>query len=242
VLTTDVTRKHVKRDLDAYVCLFDRCDQPYDIFSTSKEWLRHMRSEHLVKWRCAAIDHGTVEFGTKEELMGHMNESHPGTFSSELLPYMMEACRRTSEVSFDSCPFCGEKPNAIEEHVGHHLRYLTLKSIPWPENGIDVEEEINESEYLVLADKNVERETVGQSFGSFRRGSFHFGDQNGSIASDYSGDSFFDLPEQRKSARPEFDNARHGDDDRQAEWGFVKKNLRPTSGVEGHHGHCTFTL
>ncbi|KAH7116517.1 hypothetical protein B0J13DRAFT_459387, partial [Dactylonectria estremocensis] len=127
-------KKHMQQDLDPYICLFDRCNVPHDMYSTSKEWLHHMREEHLVKWRCSATDHDDVlDFCTKEELAEHMSSGHPNTFDEELLPYVLDACRISSAVVFESCPFCGQSLDAIEEHVSHHLRYLALKSLPWPE-------------------------------------------------------------------------------------------------------------
>ncbi|KAK2611922.1 hypothetical protein QQS21_002028 [Conoideocrella luteorostrata] len=217
-------RKHVKQDLDAYVCLFDRCDRPFDIFSTNKEWLRHMRSEHLVKWVCPATDHGTVEFGTKEELTAHMEQAHCDTFSPELLPYMMDSCCQTSEVVFEACPFCDKTHSAMETHVGHHLRYLALKSIPWPDGDNDIEEETEDDDDLVVADKDVDRETLGQSFGSLESGSIYYGDQKSfPIASEYGGNSFFLEPEQQEEWQRHASEPRDVDDDRQAEWGFIRR-------------------
>lgn len=211
----------MKQDLDAYVCLFDRCDHPFDIFSTTKEWLNHMRSEHLVQWVCPAIDHGPIEFGTKEELTAHMEQAHCDTFSPELLPYMMEACRKTSDVVFEACPFCDKTPDAMETHVGHHLRYLSLKSIPWRDYGDEVEEERDEDNYLGLADNNVDRETLGQAFGSLGSGSIDYGDLKGSIASEYGGDSFLLEPEQQQEWPRFAPEPSDPDDNRQEEWGFI---------------------
>jgi hypothetical protein len=224
ILTHKINRKHIKQDLDAYVCLFNNCDHPHDIYSSRKEWLGHMRSEHLVRWTCTSTEHeDELEFLTQDELEEHMKGSHPNTFSEEMLPYMLEACRTTAEVVFESCPFCGEKPDAIEEHIGNDLRYLALKSIPWPEHAIDIDEDTKDIDYLAMADPAVERETVGQSLGSFQRGSFHLESQRGSIEPEYGGGSFFDLEEQRLAPRGEIDETLGDKRDRQLEWGFMKK-------------------
>lgn len=217
-----IHRKHVKQDLDAYVCLFDRCDQPFDIFATNKDWLHHMQSEHLVSWICPVVDHSTAKFNTKEDLSAHMREAHANTFSLELLPYMMEACRSTSEVKFNSCPFCDVTDSVTDTHISHHLRYLALKSIPSPDSEDNVEEEAGQSDSLELTDKSINRETLDQVFGPPESGSIHsYNRQNGSIASEYGGDSFLLAPEQQAEASPLWTGL--GDrDDRQHEWGFME--------------------
>ncbi|KAH6972215.1 hypothetical protein BKA56DRAFT_115644 [Ilyonectria sp. MPI-CAGE-AT-0026] len=130
--------KHMQQDLDPYVCLFNRCKLPHDIYSTNEEWLHHMRSEHLVQWRCPATDHDDLDFGTREELSQHMTNAHPKTFKEDFLSYILEACRISSVEVFKSCPFCGQSPDAIEEHVSYHLRYLALQSLLGPENADEV--------------------------------------------------------------------------------------------------------
>ncbi|KAI1132134.1 hypothetical protein F5Y10DRAFT_261375 [Nemania abortiva] len=157
-------KMHIQEDLDPYVCLFDGCPLPHDIYSTSKEWLHHAREEHLVIWRCLATDHNVLDFGTREELAKHMEDAHPGIFDEELLQSMVNAGRTSSAVVFESCPFCGQSPSAIEEHVGHHLRYLALKSLPWSKEIDEAGAKEDKSDYVVLGDHDVTGETSSQDF------------------------------------------------------------------------------
>ncbi|KAI1125986.1 hypothetical protein F5Y10DRAFT_294187 [Nemania abortiva] len=216
--------KHVQQDLDSYVCLLDRCDQPYSLFSSSKEWLHHMRSEHLVKWTCPLEDDDVVEFCSQEGLMQHMDQLHPGIFSPDMLPSIIEACRETAEVVFEACPFCDKIPmNSIEEHVGHHLQYLALKSIPWQDGeGEDEVYDVEEGESMALADNTIGRETLGHSIGSLKPGSLHLGHDRGSVASEYGGEDFLISEEQKQSPRPEWVKTPSGRGDRREEWGFIK--------------------
>ncbi|KAI1095380.1 hypothetical protein F5B19DRAFT_342151 [Rostrohypoxylon terebratum] len=39
-------QSHIVNDLDAYVCLFDPCDEPNTLYRHSKDWLLHMRLQH----------------------------------------------------------------------------------------------------------------------------------------------------------------------------------------------------
>ncbi len=213
-------RKHVKQDLDSYVCLFDRCNHPDNLYSSAAEWLHHIRSEHLLKWICPAEGDEIVEFGSPEDLEQHINKSHPGMFDAEMLPYIMDACRETAEVVFEACPFCDQPPrNNIEVHISHHLQYLALKSLPWTDSGGN--HNGKESEPLSSTGSFVDRETLGLSIGSLQPGSLHLGNNICPVASEY-GDEFLTSEEQKAAARPEWVQSSIGDDC-QAEWGFISK-------------------
>lgn len=118
--------------LDPYVCLFERCNQPYNLYPSRKQWLHHMRSEHLVKWTCVVEHDPVIEFGTHNELTQHMTQSHWDIYGELLsfVPSMAEACKNVPEVVFESCPFCDGTPdNNLVEHIEFHLQYLALESI-----------------------------------------------------------------------------------------------------------------
>ncbi|KAL4746082.1 hypothetical protein BDW72DRAFT_185676 [Aspergillus terricola var. indicus] len=123
---------HVKYDLDPYVCLFDDCDSPNELYNHSEDWLNHMR-QHSLRWRCTAKSHGVLVFHTRGDYEDHMSSKHKSTKSQ--LKILAERSSRSSGSLFESCPFCGESAfHNLEEHVAGHLRYLALKSLPFPDN------------------------------------------------------------------------------------------------------------
>ncbi|RDW79285.1 uncharacterized protein DSM5745_06137 [Aspergillus mulundensis] len=138
--------EHVKYDLDPYVCLFDNCASPSDLYNHSEDWLKHMR-QHRVRWRCTAKSHGVLRFQTKEEYEEHMTTKHKSTKSQ--LAILAERSSRSSGPLFESCPLCGKSGDpGLEEHVASHLRYLALKSLPFPEDeGYDNGSEDLKSEF-----------------------------------------------------------------------------------------------
>src|SRR2546421_2275090 len=78
-------RKHVKKDLRPYVCLMPNCAKPYETFSDTRDWLRHMQPEHeknIVRWTCNAAKHNNSEiFYSSGEFEDHMEKHHPKVFT-----------------------------------------------------------------------------------------------------------------------------------------------------------------
>lgn len=153
-------RNHVKKDLDPYICVFDDCDQPYQIFSSSKEWLAHMRSEHRMSWRCVARDHPPQTFETRESFLHHMADAHPGKFRKEQLPYIAESSARALTPTLPACPFCSEDSGDLDNHVAQHLCHFALQSLPWPDH-LDQGSEMGSGwELNSSSSDSVERETL----------------------------------------------------------------------------------
>ncbi|KAL4781274.1 hypothetical protein BJX76DRAFT_335882 [Aspergillus varians] len=123
---------HVKYDLDPYVCLFDTCDGPHELYNHSEDWLNHMR-QHNLRWRCGAKSHGVLVFHARDEYEEHMRTSHKSTKSQ--LTILAERSSRSSGPLFQFCPLCGQSPDTgLEDHVASHLRYLALKSLPFTDD------------------------------------------------------------------------------------------------------------
>lgn len=126
-------RSHVRNDLDAYICLFERCNDQDKLFGHSEEWLRHMR-EHALRWPCNSKSHGHIIFDSRDEYISHLKEAHKNTFSDPQLRVLADRNARTIGPLFKSCPFCGfddtSSGTKIEDHIVGHLRFLALKSLP----------------------------------------------------------------------------------------------------------------
>lgn len=129
-------RRHVVNDLDAYVCLFEECGSPEELYSHSSQWLKHMR-EHALRWRCASKSHGEFLGISREEYIEHMKTAHRSRLTDAQLRILADKSARTIGQIFKSCPLCGieETHGSMEEHVVGHLRLLALKSLPVCEDG-----------------------------------------------------------------------------------------------------------
>jgi hypothetical protein len=131
-MLTSSVRSHVKKDLDAYICLFEDCDTPEDLYNHSDEWLKHMR-RYALRRRCNSKSHGLLVFVTRDEYVNHMSKVHKGAFTDAQVRVLSESNARTIGPLFDSCPLSGfdeVKGGPLEDHIVGHLRFLALKYLP----------------------------------------------------------------------------------------------------------------
>ncbi|KAK2124705.1 hypothetical protein NOF04DRAFT_1348472 [Fusarium oxysporum II5] len=125
-------QNHVISDLDAYICLFEDCDQPDVLYSHSDEWLSHLQ-QHRRFWRCAS--HRDLDpFRSSAEYIAHMRDVHNSKLNDNQLRIMANRNSRKIPKMFPSCPLCGQDEDEVdgrlEDHLAGHLRSLALKSLP----------------------------------------------------------------------------------------------------------------
>jgi hypothetical protein len=137
------------RDLDPYICVFDDCKKPHDLFRTFNNWISHIKKEHIpLQWHCTAPGHQPETFPTEEAFIKHMRDAHAGTFTDEELPVFTQISARPATQIFTICPFCARLPDtsaiedqpnsqgqeALQKHIAEHLQSLALISLPWMDN------------------------------------------------------------------------------------------------------------
>lgn len=108
-------RGHVAQDLCAYVCVFEDCKSPDDMFASTYAWMSHMASFHSdMEWVCpkcakdsnpGAGNASTFAFEKPKELENHIIVSHPTMDLSEL-DLLVEASRRVIGIKKVRCPLC----------------------------------------------------------------------------------------------------------------------------------------
>ncbi|KAI1085196.1 hypothetical protein F5B20DRAFT_575666 [Whalleya microplaca] len=127
--------KHVKQDLNPYICVHEHCNRSCQIYSSSKEWLSHMTTQHRTEWQCLDINHEEpLVYDEPEKLEEHMKIDHAGTFSEDQLSSIIKISAQPA-TPLTYCPLCSlETVENLEEHVGHHLRVFAWRSLPWPDD------------------------------------------------------------------------------------------------------------
>ncbi|KAM0555885.1 hypothetical protein ACHAPJ_006287 [Fusarium lateritium] len=139
-------REHVIGDLEAYVCLFDECEEPENMWTHSESWLKHMR-KHALQWRCPAKSHRGQTFMTQQNFQNHLEQDHKKKYSDSELSLVISRSRQSTGPLFTSCPLCGEEVQQaggkLEKHIAGHLRSLALKSLPPIYSEEDDEDEEN---------------------------------------------------------------------------------------------------
>lgn len=79
------------------MCIFDEYDTPLEIYSSSREWLAHMRSQHRMRWHCFATSHEPSCFESPDALEDHLMQIHAGHFSNEEISFLVENSRVVME-------------------------------------------------------------------------------------------------------------------------------------------------
>ncbi|KAL6817785.1 hypothetical protein J3E69DRAFT_374757 [Trichoderma sp. SZMC 28015] len=134
---------HVEDDLDSYVCLFEGCESPEEVYSHKGAWLEHM-SSHYMRWRCVSKSHAEFQSTTKREYIDHMKIVHPNKFTDAQLSVLAIRIARPSISMFQPCPLCGieEIDGNRADYVARHLLHLALVSLPIYEEHLEEQKEV----------------------------------------------------------------------------------------------------
>ena len=131
---------HVFQDLQPYVCLFPTCTTPHKMYSSRREWFRHLRGAHLAEWAR----------GQYESSAASTNDGAKSTLHA-------------------ICPLCGSESGSethFEHHLARHLQELALFVLPRGENeeeAIESEAEVDSidaNEGLEMSDQHDEAEKL----------------------------------------------------------------------------------
>lgn len=105
-IIADENRKHVLQDLQPYICTYEDCATPHQLFSSRDEWLHHIGWNHSPGWCCDATDHEPRMFSSEKLLEAHLRSHHTAAFTEQQLPALIENSKRPSLVPFTACPLC----------------------------------------------------------------------------------------------------------------------------------------
>ena len=126
-----LTRKHVFKDLQPYVCTFANCNLGEHFFSGEDEWYAHEARYHRCSWSCNIEDHGY--HSSETDFLGHLRAEHDMDITASQLPIMGESFRKSSKVLAGSCHLCGSKTTNLKKHVARHLERIACFILPKPE-------------------------------------------------------------------------------------------------------------
>lgn len=121
---------HVAQDLCGYVCVFEDCESPEDMFASTYEWMSHMARFHSeVEWVCplcakqplpdAADDVEAASFPDPSQLKDHILACHPAIkAAADLteLELVVSAGQRTVGIRKVRCPLC--RPGLVTSEEG----------------------------------------------------------------------------------------------------------------------------
>jgi hypothetical protein len=148
-------RKHVFRDLRAYVCTFPDCNA--GLFEDRSTWFSLEMEFHRRQWICLTCTGKT--FNSEDSFTIHVQKVHHH-ISPDILTYISKSSSRPLvDVSVSSCPLCDswpEKlgvtlnakesasvpPNVFRKHLGGHQEQLAMFAVtPQLERDLDSDNE-----------------------------------------------------------------------------------------------------
>jgi hypothetical protein len=132
-------RRHIVQDLMPYVCVLESCPAPNTLFESGKDWLGHMKNQHIVNtWTCMDSSHSSSHsFFKDSDFKHHMYQHHSDQFDLTDLDDIADACcqRLLGEDMITECPFCpadqnlDAEPEEMMNHVAVHLLSLAQISL-----------------------------------------------------------------------------------------------------------------
>ncbi|KAF5962661.1 Hsp70 chaperone protein [Fusarium bulbicola] len=126
-------RAHVAQDLCAYVCIFEDCESPDDMYTSTYEWMSHMARHHsAMEWVCtecskhgsSSVENASIHsFKDSLDLKAHILSLHPEMDEIEV-DLMVHAGNRPVGIQRVACPLCrpGLVSNATGEEDGTPAR------------------------------------------------------------------------------------------------------------------------
>ncbi|TGJ70079.1 Checkpoint kinase 2 [Orbilia oligospora] len=167
-------KAHVLRDLQPYICTYDKCEDGNRIFNSRTVWLEHERLSHRRIWQC--FEHLEPIFNSKAALQAHLKIDHGNDITDEQIENLIEICALSVEDTRDTCPFCffrGPFPAGLGNHMASHMQRLATFPVSRDISGPNDEEE----EDTGVSEKTSDRVPNFGSRGSLRSASPRFGSE-----------------------------------------------------------------
>ena len=132
VKDTSAWIKHVYKDLQPYMCTFEKCRVADVMYEGRRQWFNHELQQHRRSWTCNG--HCDQKFGSMKALMSHIKKHKPGVYSDPHLRTMAEVwASPIDSQATSSCQLCGEGVTGtiqLQGHIGRHLEDLALFALP----------------------------------------------------------------------------------------------------------------
>ncbi|KAL8703694.1 MAG: hypothetical protein Q9201_003128 [Fulgogasparrea decipioides] len=86
----NIDRRHILKDIDPYVCLFEGCSRPNEQYGSFDDWISHMKWQHTLVWSCQVPRHAHLKFETSAECEAHMRQEHIQEISTAQIALVVE--------------------------------------------------------------------------------------------------------------------------------------------------------
>ncbi|KAK3937487.1 hypothetical protein QBC46DRAFT_319554 [Diplogelasinospora grovesii] len=124
-------RVHVLHDLQAYLCTYEDCPQPNQLYRSRRHWVSHEDSTHRRYWRCH--EHPDVLYQSAVGLRSHYHQAHAHELTEEQMNPFVELSTICVPDARSTCPTCfalGPFPMGITNHLANHLERVSVFALP----------------------------------------------------------------------------------------------------------------
>lgn len=125
-------KAHLIHDLRPYICTYEDCKNPTQLYDSRQDWVQHENSEHRKIWRC--LEHSEQVFKRLETYKHHLQEQHAGSISGEASSIrIIQASESVSGDVGRLCPICMvelDTTRGMEGHIALHLERFARFSLP----------------------------------------------------------------------------------------------------------------
>ena len=150
VKNTHAWIKHVHKDLQPYMCTFENCATPHEMYEGRRQWFNHELQKHRRSWRCHG--HCNQTFSSEDALAKHVRKHLSGQYTDVEIPVLVEMW--AGQIDMDAefpCPLCCDRIAGtiqLQKHLGRHLEEIALFALPSNETESD-EDSVSQSSSLI---------------------------------------------------------------------------------------------
>jgi hypothetical protein len=124
-------KTHVLQDLQPYVCTYEECELPDQLFRSRKEWIQHEAS-HRKAWRCP--EHPDAVYTSRDGLRDHLRRNHGDSFPESHLDSIVKVGETSTVDTRPICPICHAPAHTegmnFQNHLANHLERIATFALP----------------------------------------------------------------------------------------------------------------
>ena len=132
VENTHAWRRHVFKDMLPYMCTFEHCNTPNELYESRRMWFQHEMLAHRRVWICSFGCSSMFE--SDHQLTTHMRETHSRETRDMDMTMLIELCSRpVDQYCAAACPLCTKSVSSLfglRKHIAYHLQELALFGLP----------------------------------------------------------------------------------------------------------------
>ncbi|KAF6234027.1 hypothetical protein HO173_007857 [Letharia columbiana] len=130
-LAAKAWKAHLIHDLSPYICTYEDCRNPDQLYDDRHDWAHHENSCHRKVWRCP--EHSGQVFTLLGTYREHLRNEHTDYGDDASANRIIRASESIMTATDRPCPVCSivfDTPRALQNHIALHLERFSLFSLP----------------------------------------------------------------------------------------------------------------